>query len=184
MLLLEISSHCHGHVTLARNILGLQQLLIFHWSDHRRIVSLHFSLLQLKNNKGLQIQNYTLWFFFLLLCIETPLNALLGMESDPKSGINLRGYTCVEMLSYLTVRFLLFWVIVTQSLVVQELESESAIRDEHQHLLLIKQRLNARGVQKPYKSPCLVYLCLPTTPKEIDMCALVFWPSSVDMIYM
>lgn len=84
------------------------------------------------------------------------------MHSDLKTDMNMGGYTCVEMLSYLTVRFLLFWVIVTQSLVVQELESKSAIRNEHQHLLLIKQRLNASGVQKPYKSPCLVSLCLPT----------------------
>lgn len=79
----------------------------------------------------------------------------------PTSAANMREYICVEMPNYLAVGVLLFWVIVTQSFMVQELESQSAIRNG-QHLLLIKQRLNATEVRKPHKSPQLVNLCLPT----------------------
>lgn len=133
---------------------GLEQSLIFDSSGHGSIASLHIF--------PTTVNAMLSWSFFLFLCVETPLYALLGMDSDPKSAINMRGYICVEMLSYLTVRFLLFWVIVTQSFIVQELESQSAIRNRHQHLLLIKQRLNATAVQKPYKSPQSVNLCLLT----------------------
>lgn len=84
------------------------------------------------------------------------------MESDPKSDIKMGGYISVAILSYLAVKFLLFWVIVTQSFIIQELESQSAIRNGHQLLLQIKQRLNATAVQKSYKSLWSISLCLPT----------------------
>lgn len=89
------------------------------------------------------------------------------MWNHPKSDLNMRGYACVEMLSSLTVRYLLFWVIVTQSLVVQELESQSAIRNGHRALLLMEQRLNAATGGKP---AC----ACPPRPEEVDVCSLVF----------
>lgn len=141
---------------------GLQQPLIFDWSEHGRVASLHFFPHYSSKIKFFKSNTILSRSFPLFLCVKMPLKALptwYGIRAT--SDMNMKGYTCVEMLSYRTVRFLLFWVIVTQPLIVQEPESQSAIRNRHQRLLLIKQRLNATAVPKPQNSPWLVNLCLP-----------------------
>lgn len=124
--------------------------------------------------KSFKFNAIFLWFFFpISLCWDT-LKSSICYELKPTSTANMREYICVEMLNYLTVRFLLFWVIVTLSFIVQELESQSAIRNWHQHLLLIKQRLNATALRKPHKSP-VSQLVLAHRSLSRLICALWFF---------
>lgn len=140
---------------LAQNMLGNTSLLHSIGMSSGKLAALHFfPHFCEKMIKFFKFNTIFSWSFFpISICWDTPKCFIWS---------NMWGYTFVEMLDYLTDRILLCWVIVTHSLVVQKLESQSVIRNEHQHLLLIKQSLNATAVQNPYKSPCLVNLCLPT----------------------